>query len=90
MAQCPERYHKQLYEISELFSVKHPELRLELLDQAMQRVPRLDAEGQKRMISYITAWLSHMNFTEVEEDKLMRYFTVDVDGYACPWIQAVR
>ena len=74
-----DSYIKQISEISKCFSMKHPELRYDILLEIFHRIPTVDREGQRRMIIYTIAWFHDVRFYEFDEETLkdiLQKFTV--------------
>ena len=89
--QLPRRSHllevskKKLYNISKAFAEKHPELRSDILEEIVTRMPHVDRESQRLMIYYITAWFSNVNLDDFDEEillEILKHFIVFTSKYA--------
>ena len=53
------------------FSYLHEELRTEVLEEVLKRIPSLPREGQHRMILYLSGWLLHFDLQAMQEDNML-------------------
>src|SRR3990167_7437590 len=49
------------------FAAKHPEIRMEIIEEMMKRIKIINKEGQERMIYYLSPWLEGIQLLELPD-----------------------
>lgn len=57
--------------IAREFSLLHEELRFEVLEEVLTRIPTLDRSVQHRLILYLSGWISHFDLSAMDSDDLL-------------------
>ena len=72
-------YDTQMLSITKSFSNKHPELRIEILREIMNRIGGIDRSGQRRMMEMIDSLFHGVHLNEYDDDsinEILQYLTV--------------